>query len=105
MPCDYSNLWSTGPAEDRPEWAIFECCISRDEHGNRVMVYTDVVCSVCGHAPCPSCRTWCDCLAGEDDDECCAGSCTYPVDEPRFWARPFKKPDRNETTGKCQQTT
>lgn len=41
------------------------------------------ICIVCGHQACEGCRTWCDYMVGEENDEpCCGGECTYPDRKP-----------------------
>lgn len=65
--------------------------IEVDPEGRETEVFTDQLCIVCKHPPCPCCMTWCDNTVAmrdglEWDELCCDGECTYP-EKPTFWTR------------------
>lgn len=74
----------------RPKWAVHDAGFATDVDDKTSHIYTDKLCTVCGHAACQLCETWCDVMTGED--LCCDGRCTYDGAPPRFWSEPCEEP-------------
>lgn len=74
----------------RPEWAKHDCGLFIDKitpvptH----RIWTNAVCSKCGHPANPLFDNWCDytvCAFGEDEEKTCdIDECKFDV-KPRFW--------------------
>lgn len=67
----------------RPRWAVHDAGFATNVDDKTSHLYTDKLCTKCGHTACPICETWCDVMTG-DDDCCCDGHCTYDGALPRF---------------------